>query len=285
MTFQDVVLKLSDYWRKKGCLITQPYPTETGALTFDPFTFFKVLDKEPWRVAYYGISKRPKDGRYAENPNRLQQFYQYQVILKPPPDDVQELYLKSLEHIGINLKEHDVRFVEDDWESEALGARGLGWEVWLDGLEITQFTYFQEVAGFKLNPPSVELTYGLERICMFLQKKDNVFEIEWGAGIKYGELFKKSEYEFCRFNYDDANVELYRKLFDDFEKEAIRFLTELKLLAPGYDYVMKCSHILNILDARRAIGPEERKTYIARVRKLAHLAAKLYLEQKYGEVK
>ncbi|MCK4352561.1 glycine--tRNA ligase subunit alpha [candidate division WOR-3 bacterium] len=277
MTFQDIIMRLNEFWGNKGCLLGQPYPGEVGAGTFNPLTFFKVLGPKPWKVAYVELSKRPKDGRYAENPNRLQAFHQYQVVLKPVPPDVQDIYLRSIVSLGIDLKKHDVRFVEDDWESEALAARGLGWEVWLDGMEITQFTYFQEIGGIELNPVSVELTYGLGRIAMIVQKKDSIFEVEWAPGIKYKDLYRNSEYEFCKFNFDEAGIGLQLELFDKFEREA-KHLFEKNLLYPGYDYLIKCSHILNILDARRAVSPEERKNYIAKIRRLANLAAKMYLQ-------
>ncbi|MDI6840539.1 MAG: glycine--tRNA ligase subunit alpha [bacterium] len=278
MNFQDIIIKLDKFWKNKGCLLGQPYPGEVGAGTFNPLTFFRVLGAEPWSVAYVELSKRPKDGRYAENPNRLQEFHQYQVILKPAPNDVQEVYLKSLSALGIEVKRHDVRFVEDDWESEALDASGVGWEVWLDGMEITQFTYFQKMGGIELNPISVELTYGLGRLAMIIQKKDSMFDVDWARGVKFGDLYKRQEYELSRFNFDEASVDLEFDIFNKFEQEAIRFI-ELKLLYPAYDYIVKCSHILNVLDARKAISPEERKSYIARVRKLSNLAARLWLEK------
>lgn len=275
MTFQDIIASLDKFWKAEDCIIAQSYPGELGAGTFNPFTFFRVLGPEPWKVAYVELSKRPKDGRYADNPNRVQAFHQYQVILKPVPKDIQDIYLKSIAALGVELKKHDIRFVEDDWESETLAARGLGWEVWLDGMEITQFTYFQEMGGIELNPVSVELTYGLMRIAMAIQKVDHFLDIEWAPGIKYGSLYKDSEYEFCKFNFDEADIELQRELFDKFEAAAKQLFAK-NLLYPGYDYTIKCSHILNILDARRAVSPEERKNYIAKVRRLACLAAKLY---------
>ena len=276
MTFQDIIMKLNKFWSEKGCLLLEPYPGEVGAGTFNPVTFFRVLGEEPWKTAYVELSKRPKDGRYGKNPNRLQQFYQYQVVLKPPPRDVQDIYLDSLKVLGMEIERHDIRFVEDDWESETLGARGLGWEVWFDGMEITQFTYFQEMGGISLDPVSIELTYGLGRMAMIIQKKDSLFDVEWGGGISYDKLYKRNEYEFSVFNYDEADTKLYLSLFSSFEKEAKR-LFEKGLLYPGYDCVIKSSHILNILDARGAISPQELKNYIAKIRKLATLAAKLYL--------
>lgn len=279
MTIQQIIDKLSRYWEKEGCLIWQPYNSEVGAGTFNPATFLRVLGPEPWRVAYVEISKRPKDGRYGKNPNRVQQFYQYQVILKPAPSDAQDLFLQSLEYIGIQLRKHDIRFVEDDWESPTLGAWGLGWEVWLDGLEITQFTYFQQVGGIDLELIPVEYTYGIDRIAMYIQRKDSLFDVEWGEGITWGELHLQQEIEFSRFNYEEASIELYLLLFDKFEDEAKRLL-DSGCIYPGYDYVIKCSHIFNLLDARGAISAQERKNYIARVRRLARRAALGYLKQR-----
>jgi len=279
VTIQGIIEKLSKYWEKQGCLVLQPYNSEVGAGTFNPATFFRVLGPEPWRVAYVETSKRPKDGRYGENPNRVQQFYQYQVILKPAPSDAQDLFLRSLEILGIDSGKHDIRFVEDDWESPTLGAWGLGWEVWLDGLEILQFTYFQQIGGIDLEIIPVEYSYGLERIAAHLQKKDSFAEIEWGEGITWGELHLQQEVEFSKFNYEEASIELHLLLFDKFEDEAKRLL-DAGYVYPGYDYVIKCSHFFNLLDARGAISAEERKNYIARVRRLAKRAAMGYLKQR-----
>jgi len=278
MTFQEIISALSEYWIKQGCVIAQPYDIEVGAGTFSPYTFLRVLDGKPWKTAYVQPSRRPTDGRYGENPNRLGRFYQYQVILKPSPSDVQDMYLNSLKELGINLSKHDVRFVEDDWESPTLGATGLGWEVWLDGMEITQFTYFQQVGGVELNPISVELTYGLERIAMYLQKKDNVFDIDWTNEFKYGDVYKDNEREFSIYNFEKADTKMQFKLFNMYEKEAKRLIEE-KLVLPAYDYTLKCSHVFNILDARGVIGVAERAEFIQRVRKLACLCAKIYLER------
>jgi len=278
MTIQDIIRTLDSFWEKEGCVLGQPYPGEVGAGTFNPLTFFRVLGQALWKVAYVELSKRPKDGRYGTNPFRLQEFHQYQVVLKPVPQKIQDIYLKSLAVLGIDLNKHDVRFVEDDWESETLDARGLGWEVWLDGMEITQFTYFQKMGGVELEPVSVELTYGLGRIAMIVQEKDSMWELEWGAGVKYKELYKQEEQELCAFNFELADVELELELFNKFEGEAKRFFKE-GFVYPGYDYALRCSHILNVLDARKAISPDERKNYIARVRKLANLAAQLWLEK------
>jgi glycyl-tRNA synthetase alpha chain len=277
VNFQEVILKLQDFWARRGCLIAQPYDVEVGAGTFNPHTFLRCLGPEPWNVAYVEPSRRPTDGRYGENPNRLQHYYQFQVILKPSPDDVQDIYLESLRALGIKPEEHDIRFVEDDWESPTLGAWGLGWEVWLDGMEITQFTYFQQVGGIDLNPVTAEFTYGLERIAMYIQKKDSVFDLEWAPGVSYGEVHLETERQWSVFNFEEADVSLHFRLFDDFEREALRFL-EKGLVYPAYDYVLKCSHTFNVLDARGAISVSERASYIARVRNLARKTAKAYLE-------
>ncbi|HID94353.1 MAG TPA: glycine--tRNA ligase subunit alpha [bacterium (Candidatus Stahlbacteria)] len=277
MTLQDIIVELDRFWKSYGCILLEPYSSEVGAGTFNPATFFKVLEPGKWNVAYVELSKRPKDGRYAKNPIRFQQFYQYQVILKPAPFNVQELCLKSIETMGLELKQHDIRFVEDDWESETLGAAGLGWELWLDGMEILQFTYFQQMGGMELKITPVELTYGIGRIAMVVQGKKSFFEVEWGNKITHGKLYKQIEYEFSRFNFDEANIGLHLELFSKFEQEAKRLL-ELGLIYPGYDYVIKCSHILNVLDARRAISPSERKSYIARIRRLSNATAQEYIE-------
>jgi len=279
MNFQDVIMALNKFWIKEGCLLQQPYDLEVGAGTFHPTTFFRVLGKEPWRVAYVEPSRRPADGRYGENPNRLQHYYQYQVILKPSPDNIQRMYLDSLKSLGIDSVKHDVRFVQDDWESPTLGAWGVGWEVWLDGLEITQFTYFQQTGGFNLNPISVEITYGLERISMFLQKVESVFDLRWNDKISYGDIQLEREREFSRYNFDEADVKLLLELFDKYEKEAKR-LIELGLFFPAYDYTLKCSHVFNILDARRSLSVNQRTIYIARVRNLAARCARDFLEFK-----
>jgi glycyl-tRNA synthetase alpha chain len=276
VTFQNVILKLEAFWAAKGCVIQQPYDLEVGAGTFNPATFLRVLGPEPWDVAYVEPSRRPTDGRYGDNPNRLQHYYQYQVILKPSPLDVQDLYLESLYELGIDPAKHDIRFVEDDWESPTLGAWGLGWEVWLDGMEITQFTYFQQVGGLDLKPVSVELTYGLERICMYLQGVDNVYNLRWTEGISYGDVHHRGEVEFSKYNFEVADVEMLFTLFGLYEKECLR-LTEAKLVLPAYDYCLKCSHVFNLLDARGAISVTERTGYIKRVRRLARACAVGYL--------
>lgn len=279
LTFQELIEALNGYWAKQGCLLLQPYDLEVGAGTFHPATFLRVLGPEPWKAAYVEPSRRPTDGRYGENPNRLQHYYQYQVILKPSPLDVQDLYLKSLESFGIHSLEHDLRFVEDDWESPTLGAWGLGWEVWLDGMEITQFTYFQQCGGIDLSPIAVELTYGLERIAMYLQEKDNVYDLDWNDRISYREVHHQSEFEFSTYNFDQADVEQLRRHFISYEKESQR-LAALKLPRPAYDFCLKCSHVFNILDARGAISVTERTSYIAKIRDLARQVAQEYLSQR-----
>ncbi|MCB1161109.1 MAG: glycine--tRNA ligase subunit alpha [Candidatus Latescibacteria bacterium] len=279
MTYQDMILRLSQFWSEQGCVLLQPYNSEVGAGTFNPATFLRVLGPEPWRAAYVEPSRRPKDGRYGENPNRVQQFLQYQVVLKPEPPDVQDLYLRSLQHMGVDLERHEIRFVEDDWESPTLGASGLGWEVWLDGMEITQFTYFQSVGGYELSPVTAELTYGLLRICMYLQGVDHVMNLDWGGGLTWGDVNGAFERDFSGFNFEHADVPLHFELFGRFEAEAERLL-EAGLVAPGYDYVIKCSHMFNVLEARGAISVSERTGYITRVRNLARRAARAYMAQR-----
>ncbi|MTI81462.1 MAG: glycine--tRNA ligase subunit alpha [Firmicutes bacterium] len=279
MNFQQLILALNQFWSEQKCIIQQPYDIEKGAGTMNPATFLRALGPEPWRVAYVEPSRRPTDGRYGENPNRLQHYYQYQVILKPSPDDVIDVYLDSLRAIGIDPDKHDIRFVEDNWESPTLGAWGLGWEVWLDGMEITQFTYFQQCGGIDCKPVSAEITYGLERIAMFIQGVDSVFDIEWVDGINYGGVHHQGEVEHSTYNFEVSNVEMLFKLFDMYEREATT-VAEQGLVLPAYDYVLKCSHTFNLLDARGAISVTERTGYIARVRNLARLCARVYVEQR-----
>lgn len=279
MHFQDVILTLQNYWADKGCAIQQPCDVETGAGTFNPATFLRAIGPEPWRVAYVEPSRRPTDGRYGENPNRLQLFYQFQVLLKPSPDNVQELYLDSLRALGIDPAEHDIRFVEDNWESPTLGAWGLGWEVWLNGMEISQFTYFQQVGGIDMEPVSVELTYGLERICMYLQEKESVYELSWNDHITYGDVHHQGEVEHSRYNFDLSDPDMLLKLFNMYEAECLR-LCEAGQPWPAYDYCMKCSHTFNMLDARGAISITERTAYIGRVRNVASKVAHLYAAQR-----
>ena len=281
MIFQEIITNLNKYWQEQGCILLQPYDMEVGAGTFHPATFLLSLGPEPWRVAYVQPSRRPTDGRYGENPNRLQHYYQYQVILKPSPDNIQDLYLHSLANFNLNLAEHDVRFVEDDWESPTLGAWGLGWEVWLDGMEITQFTYFQQVGGIDVNPISVEITYGLERIAMYLQGIDNVYDLKWNDQVRYGAIHHRDEVEFSRYNFEAGDVETLKQLFSLHYKEGLRLL-EQRLVLPAYDQCLKCSHYFNLLDARSAISVSERTAYIGRVRDLARGVAERYTALEEG---
>ncbi|MBX6424000.1 glycine--tRNA ligase subunit alpha [Thermosulfurimonas sp. F29] len=278
MYFQELVARLNRFWAERGCVILQPYDMEVGAGTFHWATFLRALGPEPWAAAYPEPCRRPTDGRYGENPNRLQHYFQYQVVIKPSPDDIQEVYLKSLSALGIDPRDHDVRFVEDDWESPTLGAWGLGWEVWLDGMEITQFTYFQQVGGFECRPVTVEITYGLERLAMFLQEVENVFDLRWNERLTYGDLFRRAEVEYSIYNFEEADTEMLRELFERYEKEGLRLL-DLGLALPGYDCTIKCSHIFNLLDARGAISVAERTAYIARVRALAKRSAEAWLRR------
>ena len=279
MTFQEIILTLQEFWSKQGCILAQPYDVEKGAGTMNPSTFLRVLGPEPWHVAYVEPSRRPADGRYGENPNRLFQHHQFQVIMKPSPDNIQELYLQSLAKLGINKKEHDIRFVEDNWESPTLGAWGLGWEVWLDGMEITQFTYFQQVGSVDVKPVASEITYGLERIAMYIQEKENVYDIDWNGTYTYGDVFHQNEFEQSTYNFELADTALLFDLFDKYEKEAVRVI-ELGYVHPAYDYVLKCSHTFNLLDSSGAISVSERTAFISRVRNLARLCAQCYLKQR-----
>ena len=277
-TFQDTILNLQKYWSKHGCIILQPYDMEVGAGTFHPATTLRSLGPKPWKAAYVQPSRRPTDGRYGDNPNRLQHYYQFQVIIKPSPKNIKKLYLSSLNTIGINHNEHDIRFVEDDWESPTLGAAGLGWEVWCDGMEITQFTYFQQMAGFECKPVSVELTYGLERLCMFTQQKKNVYDLTWNSeDVKYGDVFHQAEKEFSTYNFELANTENLFKIFDMTEKEA-KMLTEKNVSLPAYDQCLKASHVFNILDARGVISVAQRAEYILRIRDITKGAAEIWLK-------
>ena len=279
MYFQDVILGLQKFWAQNGCILVQPYDMEVGAGTFHPATLLKALGPEPWRVAYVQPSRRPTDGRYGENPNRLQHYYQFQVILKPSPSDIQQLYLKSLKVLGVEPLAHDIRFVEDDWESPTLGAAGLGWEVWLDGMEITQFTYFQMAGSINAHPVSVEVTYGLERICMYLQGVDNVFDIEWNNRIKYRDVHHQQEVEQSTYNFEVADVDMLFNFFNMYEGESRRCINT-GLVLPAYEYCLKCSHAFNLLDARGAISVTQRTGYIARIRNLARACAEGYVEQR-----
>ena len=279
MYFQDIILELSRFWADQGCVLQQPYDMEVGAGTFHPATLLRALGPEPWKTAYVQPSRRPTDGRYGENPNRLQHYYQYQVIIKPSPPNIQDLYLESLTRFGLDPLEHDIRFVEDDWESPTLGASGLGWEVWLDGMEITQFTYFQHAGSLELHPITVEVTYGLERIAMYLQSVESVYDIAWNKEVSYGDIFHQAEVEFSAFNYEEANVDFLLSLFDSCESEAHKLLDK-GLILPAYDYCLKCSHTFNLLDARKAISVAERTRYIGRIRNIARKVATNYTVQR-----
>lgn len=279
MLFQDLILKLLNYWGDKGCLIMEPYDIEKGAGTMNPNTFLRALGPEPWKVVYVEPSRRPADARYGENPNRVYQHHQLQVILKPSPENIQDLYLDSLRALGIDPLKHDIRFVEDNWEAPTLGAWGLGWEVWLDGMEITQFTYFQQVGSINCELESAELTYGLERIAMYLQDVDNIFDIQWNENLTYGDIFSKAEYEQSVYSFEKADINTLKGLFATYEEEAKKILAD-NLVLPGYDYVLKCSHTFNVLDARGAISVSERTNYIGRVRNLARIVASAYIEQR-----
>lgn len=278
MYFQDLFMKLESFWAEQGCIIRTPFDIESGAGTFHPATFFRVLGEKPTKIAFIQPSRRPKDGRYGENPNRNQHFFQYQVILKPAPENVQELYLESLRAINIKPEEHDIRFVEDDWESPTLGAWGLGWEVWLDGMEITQFTYFQQVGGFNLNPISVELTYGIERLAMYIQGIDNIQDLKWNKDTLYRDLYLQNEIEQSKYNFEYSDPKVLFQLFNTYESEAMR-LIGLQLAYPAYEFVAKSSHAFNLLDARGAISVTERTNYIKRVRNMARKCAELYVEK------
>ena len=279
MHFQDIIFALGSYWAEKGCAIQQPYDMEVGAGTFHPSTLLRALGPEPWSAAYVQPSRRPTDGRYGENPNRLQHYYQYQVVIKPSPPDIQEMYIESLTRFGLDPLEHDIRFVEDDWESPTLGASGLGWEVWLDGMEITQFTYFQHAGSLELYPVTVEVTYGLERIAMYLQGVESVYDISWNGKVRYGDIFLQAEKEFSAFNFEHANVPRLLEFFSTYEAEAFRLL-ELDLILPAYDYCLKCSHTFNLLDARKAISVAERTRYIGRIRNIARRVAEQYVARR-----
>ncbi|SHF10708.1 glycyl-tRNA synthetase alpha chain [Marinitoga hydrogenitolerans DSM 16785] len=282
MYIQDLILKLDKFWSEYGCVIDQPYDMEMGAGTYHPSTFFRTLGEDPFNVAFVQPSRRPTDGRYGENPNRMQRFHQYQVILKPSPKDSQEIYIESLKAIGIDPLEHDIRFVEDNWESPTLGAWGIGWEVWLDGMEITQFTYFQQMGGIPLKPISLEITYGIERLAMYLQGKDNVYETMWNKNVPYGKLFKENERQFSIFNFEKANTETLYNLFNTYKNE-FEALIEEKLYLPAYDYLVKAAHSFNLLDARNAISVNERQKYILLIRDMARKTARTYLDAIGGD--
>ena len=279
MNFQDMILTLQNYWSKQGCIMMQPYDVEKGAGTMNPNTFLRSLGPEPWKVCYVEPSRRPADGRYGENPNRLYQHHQFQVILKPSPDNIQELYLGSLKAIGIDPNEHDIRFVEDNWESTTVGAWGLGWEVWLDGMEITQFTYFQQVGGIECELETGEITYGLERLAMYIQEVDSVYDLKWNDEMTYGDIFKSAEYENSMYAFEECDADMLFNLFDIYEKEGLK-LMEKGLVIPAYDYVLKCSHAFNTLDARGAVGVSQRSSFIGRVRNMSRNVAAAFVKQR-----
>ncbi|PKY91447.1 glycine--tRNA ligase subunit alpha [Aerococcus christensenii] len=278
-TIQEMILALHQFWSEQGCLVMNAYDTEKGAGTMSPYTFLRAIGPEPWKACYVEPSRRPDDGRYGQNPNRLYQHHQYQVVLKPNPENVQELYIKSLESLGIDPLEHDIRFVEDNWENPSMGCAGLGWEVWLDGMEVTQFTYFQQVGGLDCHPTTSELTYGIERLASYLQGVDSVYDLVWSNGVKYGEIFQHPEYEHSVYSFEKANTDMLFKAFDAYEKEANQQL-ENGLVHPAYDYILKCSHTFNILDARGVISVTDRAAYLARVRHMAQQVARLMVEKR-----
>ena len=279
LTVQEIILTLQQYWSNQGCLLLQAYDTEKGAGTMSPYTFLRAIGPEPWNAAYVEPSRRPADGRYGENPNRLFQHHQFQVVMKPSPENIQELYLGSLVALGIDPLEHDIRFVEDNWENPSLGCAGLGWEVWLDGMEVTQFTYFQQVGGLECNPVTSELTYGLERLASYIQEVDSVYDLQWTDSVKYGEIFTQPEYEHSKYAFEESNAEMLVGLFDQYEEEATR-LIEQKLVHPAYDYVLKCSHSFNLMDARGIVSATDRAGYLGRIRKMARAIAKSFVEER-----
>ena len=279
LSMQDIILTLQQFWAKQGCMIMQSYDTEKGAGTMSPYTFLRAIGPEPWNVAYVEPSRRPADGRYGENPNRLYQHHQFQVLMKPNPDNIQDLYLDSLRALGIEPKEHDIRFVEDNWENPSMGCAGVGWEVWLDGMEVTQFTYFQQVGGLEVKPVASEVTYGLERLSSYIQDVNSVFDLEWADGVKYGDIFKEPEYEHSKYSFEESNQEMLLNLFDTFETEAKKQLAN-GLVHPAYDYILKCSHTFNLLDARGAVSVTERAGYLSRIRNMAKSVAKVFVAER-----
>ena len=279
LTVQEIILTLQNYWSNQGCLLLQAYDTEKGAGTMSPYTFLRAIGPEPWNAAYVEPSRRPADGRYGENPNRLFQHHQFQVVMKPSPENIQELYLGSLEALGIDPLEHDIRFVEDNWENPSLGCAGLGWEVWLDGMEVTQFTYFQQVGGLECHPVTSEITYGLERLASYIQEVESVYDLVWTGDVKYGDIFTQPEYEHSKYAFEESNAELLMQLFTDFEKEAT-VLMEKGLVHPAYDYVLKCSHAFNLMDARGIISATDRAGFLGRIRKMARTIAKTFVAER-----
>jgi len=281
MSFQQIILKLQEYWSNQGCLLLQSYDTEKGAGTMSPYTFLRSNGPEPWNAAYVEPSRRPDDGRYGENPNRLFQHHQFQVVMKPSPPNIQELYLGSLEALGLDPLKHDIRFVEDNWENPSLGCAGLGWEVWLDGMEVTQFTYFQQVGSMEVDSVTAELTYGLERLASYVQDVESVYDLVWTEGVKYGDIFKEPEYEHSAYAFDHSNQEMLFTQFTEYEKEALR-LAELGLVHPSYDYILKCSHTFNLLDARGAVSATERPEFLKRIRNMAKSVASSFVRERYN---
>ena len=279
LSVQEIILTLQNYWSNQGCLLLQAYDTEKGAGTMSPYTFLRAIGPEPWNAAYVEPSRRPADGRYGENPNLLFQHHQFQVVMKPSPENIQELYLGSLEALGINPLEHDIRFVEDNWENPSLGCAGLGWEVWLDGMEVTQFTYFQQVGGLECHPVTSEITYGLERLASYIQEVESVYDLVWTGDVKYGDIFTQPEYEHSKYAFEESNAELLMQLFTDFEKEAT-VLMEKGLVHPAYDYVLKCSHAFNLMDARGIISATDRAGFLGRIRKMARTIAKTFVAER-----
>ena len=279
LSVQEIILTSQNYWSNQGCLLLQAYDTEKGAGTMSPYTFLRAIGPEPWNAAYVEPSRRPADGRYGENPNRLFQHHQFQVVMKPSPENIQELYLGSLEALGINPLEHDIRFVEDNWENPSLGCAGLGWEVWLDGMEVTQFTYFQQVGGLECHPVTSEITYGLERLASYIQEVESVYDLVWTGDVKYGDIFTQPEYEHSKYAFEESNAELLMQLFTDFEKEAT-VLMEKGLVHPAYDYVLKCSHAFNLMDARGIISATDRAGFLGRIRKMARTIAKTFVAER-----
>lgn len=279
LSMANIILTLEQFWSKQGCMVMQSYDTEKGAGTMSPYTFLRAIGPEPWNVCYVEPSRRPADGRYGENPNRLYQHHQFQVLMKPNPDNIQDLYLDSLRALGIEPLEHDIRFVEDNWENPSMGCAGVGWEVWLDGMEVTQFTYFQQVGGLEVKPVASEVTYGLERLASYIQDVNSVFDLEWADGVKYGDIFKEPEYEHSKYAFEDSDQQMLLDSFDTYEKEAKR-LTKLGLVHPAYDYLLKCSHTFNLLDARGAVSVTERAGYLSRIRNMAKAIAKVFVAER-----
>ncbi|MDO1605458.1 glycine--tRNA ligase subunit alpha [Lactobacillus sp. YT155] len=276
---QNMILTLQKFWSEKGCMLMEAYDTEKGAGTMSPYTFLRAIGPEPWNAAYVEPSRRPADGRYGDNPNRLYQHHQFQVVMKPSPKEVQEYYLDSLRALGIEPLEHDIRFVEDNWENPSMGCAGVGWEVWLDGMEVTQFTYFQQVGGLQCDPVTSEITYGVERLASYIQDVDSVYDLDWGNGVKYGDIFKEPEYEHSKYSFEESNQEMLLSFFDQYEKEANR-LMEIGLVHPAYDYILKCSHTFNLLDARGAVSVTQRAGYLSRIRKMAHRVAQAFVDER-----